>query len=346
MPTTLYSTLIHRYERIPKIAALVIVGAILMSLAAACGSGDDLVVYSGREEELVGPLIAQFEDETGLSVGVRYGSNAQLISTIREEGGNSPADVFFGSDPGSLGALSDRLTSLPAETLGQVDASFQSPDGLWVGITGRARTVVYNTDTLTEADLPDSILDFVDPSWKGRIGWAPTNGSFQAMVTAMRQTIGDEATRSWLDGIKANNPTEYPKNTPIVQAVGEGEVDVGFVNHYYLYRFLAEEGDSFAARNAFMAGGDPGAVVLVAGAGILDSSDHAPAAERFISFLLSTDAQQFFSDETFEYPLVEGVEPQAGLIPLDDIEVPDLDLSSLSDLEGTLDMLRDAGVIP
>ncbi len=331
--------------RLPAVIAAV---ALLMLLASACGTsgGNDLVIYSGREEELIGPLIEQFEEQTGLSVGVRYGSNAELIATISEEGGNSPADVFFGSDPGSLGALSERLRVLPNDTLDQVDDSFRSPDGVWVGITGRARTVVYNTDVLTEENLPTSILDFVDPIWEGRIGWAPTNGSFQSMVTAMRQTVGNETTRDWLEGIKANNPIEYPKNTPIVQAVGDGEVDVGFVNHYYLFRFLAEEGDSFPARNAFMAGGDPGAVVLVAGAGILNSADHVPAAERFISFLLSQDAQQYFSRETFEYPLVEGVEPQAGLIPLGEIEVPELDLSDLSDLEGTLDLLRDTGVIP
>ncbi|MCH7579722.1 MAG: iron ABC transporter substrate-binding protein [Chloroflexi bacterium] len=338
--------LLRRFRGAAAIAAL---SASLLVFVAACGGGEgsaDLVIYSGREEDLVGPLIDQFEEETGLDVGVRYGSNAQLIATIFEEGGNSPADVFFGSDPGSLGALSDKLGVLPASILEQVPVSFRSPLGTWVGVTGRARTVVYNTDALTEADLPESIFDFTDPVWKGRIGWAPTNGSFQSMVTAMRQIVGDDETREWLEGIKANNPTEYPKNTPIVQAVANGEVDVGFVNHYYLHRFLAEEGDSFSARNAFMRGGDAGAVVLVAGAGILKSADHQPAAERFIDFLLSVEAQQYFSDETFEYPLVEGVAPQADLVPLEEIEVPDLDLSSLSDLEGTLDLLRSVGVIP
>ena len=338
--------LLRRFRGAAAIAAL---SASLLVFVAACGGGEgsaDLVIYSGREEDLVGPLIDQFEEETGLDVGVRYGSNAQLIATIFEEGGNSPADVFFGSDPGSLGALSDKLGVLPASILEQVPVSFRSPLGTWVGGTGRARTVVYNTDALTEADLPESIFDFTDPVWKGRIGWAPTNGSFQSMVTAMRQIVGDDETREWLEGIKANNPTEYPKNTPIVQAVANGEVDVGFVNHYYLHRFLAEEGDSFSARNAFMRGGDAGAVVLVAGAGILKSADHQPAAERFIDFLLSVEAQQYFSDETFEYPLVEGVAPQADLVPLEEIEVPDLDLSSLSDLEGTLDLLRSVGVIP
>ncbi len=352
-----------------RLAAVAVAIALLMLLAAACGDGSsgsptpepdpqadpepqveevtgDLVIYSGRREELVGPIIQRFEDETSINVKVRYGSNGGLIGTIFEEGSNSPADVFFGSDPGALGALSDRFLPLPSSILSRVDTSFRSREGNWVGVSGRARVVVYNTGALTEADLPDSIFDFTDPRWKGRIGWAPTNGSFQAMVTAMRLTAGEEPTRRWLEGIKANDPREYANNVATVRATADDEIDVGFVNHYYLHRFLAEEGESFAARNYYLKGGDPGAVVLVAGAGILETSDNVPAAERFIEFLLEQEAQQYFSDETFEYPLVEGVEPQAGLVPLADIDVPDLDLSSLSDLEGTLELLRDAGVIP
>ena len=321
-----------------------------MLIAAACGGDGDgdgnLVVYSGREEELIGPLISQFEDETGIDVAVRYGSNAGLVATIFEEGGNSPADVYFGSDPGALGALIGRLTVLPDDILSRVDAPFRSQVGRWVGISGRARVIVYNTGALTEADLPSSIYDFTDPIWRGRIGWAPTNGSFQSMITAMRLIDGEEATRAWLEGIKANDPIEYPKNTPIVQAAAAGEIDVGFVNHYYLFRFLAEEGESFSARNYYLEGGDSGAVVLVAGAGILDSADHPAAAERFLDFLLSHDAQQYFATETFEYPLVAGVETNPILRPLAEIEVPDIDLSGLADLEGTLDLLRDTGVIP
>jgi len=238
------------------------------------------------------------------------------------------------------------LVPLPDAILNQVGPPFRSPDGLWVGISGRARVVVYNTDSVTDADLPASIFDFTDPAWKGRIGWAPTNGSFQAMVTAIRLTAGEAATRQWIEGIKANDPREYPNNVAIVQATGDGEIDVGFVNHYYLHRFLAEEGESFGARNYYLKGGDPGAVILVAGAGILEGADNVPAAERFLEFLLEEEAQQYFAERNFEYPLVPGVETQVGLVPIADLEVPDLDLSNLSDLEGTLDLLRDVGAIP
>jgi iron(III) transport system substrate-binding protein len=314
--------------------------------SATESASGNLVVYSGREEELIGPIIEQFEKATGIDVKVKYGSNSGLIGTIFEEGGNSPADLFLGSDPGALGVLSEQFVQLPDEILERVGTPFRSGEGTWIGLSGRARVVVYNTDKLSEADLPDSIFDFTEPEWKGRIGWAPTNGSFQAMVTAMRLTAGEDRTRDWLETIKENGAKEYPKNTPIVQAVADGEIDVGFVNHYYLYRFLAEHGDSFSARNYHLSGGDPGATVLVAGIGILDSSDNVPAARAFIDFLLSQQAQQYFTDETYEYPLIEGVQAQVGLKPLVSIEVPDLDLSRLSDLEGTLDLLREAGVIP
>ncbi|MEE9198361.1 MAG: iron ABC transporter substrate-binding protein [Dehalococcoidia bacterium] len=326
-------------------AAILLIG---LAVFGACGggAGGDLTIYSGREESLVGPIIEQFREATGIDVGVKYGSNPGLVATIQEEGDNSPADIFFGSEPGALGALEDRLTPLPEALLNRVASSFRSRQGKWVGISGRSRVVVYNTDRLTEADLPASILGFTDPQWKGRIGWAPTNGSFQAFVTALRKLEGEEVARQWLEGIRANNPKTYPKNTPIVKAVSEGEIDVGFVNHYYLFRFIAEEGEDFPARNYYPIGGDPGATVLVAGAGILDSAKNRENAERFLEFMLSTEAQQYFTRETFEYPLVEGVEHHALLVPLSQVQVPDIDLSQLSDLEATLKLLRDTGVLP
>jgi iron(III) transport system substrate-binding protein len=308
--------------------------------------GSTITVYSGRREELVDPIVDRFTDATGIKVQVRYGSNAGLIGTIFEEGSNSPADVFFGSDPGALGAISDRLITLPESILGLVDAPFRSQEGRWVGFSGRARVIVYNTENVTEDGLPASIFDFTDLAWKGRIGWAPTNGSFQTMVTAIRLMEGEERARQWLRSIKANDPGVYANNVAIVEAVGNGEMDVGFVNHYYLHRFLAEQGESFPARNYYLKGGDPGAVVLVAGAGILDASDDTAAAEKFLEFMLSPEAQQHYANENFEYPLVEGVQTGAALPPISSIEVPDIDLSGLSDLEGTLQLLRETGVIP
>ncbi len=346
----------HGKKRIFGLGSFALAAALLLGGCAQAGEPasapapapekQTLTIYSGRSEELVGPIIDQFASATGIDVQVRYGSTSEMAATILEEGKNSPADIFYAQDPAGLGAVEDLFAPIPGNILSQVEPRFRSPEGKWVGISGRARVIVYNTEKLSEADLPDDIWDFTDPEWRGRIGWAPTNGSFQAMVTAMRATWGEEKTRDWILGIQANQPGVYPKNTPQVAAAAAGEIDVGFVNHYYLYRFIAEEGESFAARNYHPRAGGPGAVILVAGAGILDTSQNKETAERFLEFMLSTVAQQYFAGQTFEYPVIEGVKTHRLLTPLAEINSPDIDMADMADLEGTLALLRETGVTP
>ena len=306
----------------------------------------DFVVYSGRSETLVGPIIDQFRVATGINVSVKYGKTAEVAATLLEEGAGSPADVFFAQDPGGLGAVAGMLTTLPDDILGLVPDWARSPHGKWVGISGRARVVVYNRAAVDEADMPASLTGFTDPSWKGRIGWAPTNGSFQAMVTAMRVLWGEDKSAQWLRGIQANEPQAYPKNTPTVAAAASGEIDVGFVNHYYLHRFLQEQGESFGARNYFMNEGGPGSVVLVAGSGILSTATNRENAEKFLRFMLSKVSQQYFASQTFEYPLIDGVAIDRLLPPLADLTKPTIDMVSLADLKGTQRLLRNLGIIP
>lgn len=305
-----------------------------------------ITVYSGRTKSLVGPLLDRVGSEIGVDVRVRYGDTAQLAAAILEEGPRTPADVFFAQDAGALGAVSKagRFTVLPQNLLNKVDAKFRSPGGEWVGVSGRARVVVYNTQLLKEADLPESIWGFTDPKWKGRIGWPPTNGSFQAFVTGMRTLEGDQKARQWLEGIKANNPKAYKDNTATVLAVAAGEVQVGFVNHYYLFGQLKQKGESFTARNYYTKG-DVGAMMNVAGAGILKASKNQDAAARFIQYLLSEAGQQYFVEQTFEYPLSSGQPTYPGVKPLSEIQVPTLDLGNLEDLDGTLKLLRDTGIL-
>ena len=308
-----------------------------------------LTVYSGRSQSLVQPLLEAFGEQTGVSIKVKYASSASTAATLLEEGDNSPADVVFLQDPGSLGSLAAQgmLVELPQATLEKVDARFRDPDGRWIGTSGRARTIVYNTETINpDTDLPASILDYTGEEWKGRVGWAPRNGSFQSFVTALRLQLGEDGARAWLKGMKDNDAQEYPNNVSIVQATANGEVDVGFVNHYYLERFLEEHGAEFTARNHFIGNGDAGALVLVAGAGILEVSENKETAKEFIEFLLSKQAQEYFTSETKEYPVSAGVEPVGDLPTLDSLDPPDVDLGSLSDLEGTIDLLRDVGVLP
>ena len=324
------------------------VGAILF---AACGGGadssDQITLYSGRSESLIGPLISQFETDTGIDVRVRYGDSASLAAQILEEGDRSPADVFLAQDAGALGAVEDAglLQPLPNDILNRVDPSFRSGAGAWVGVSGRARVLVYSTDQLTEADLPSSIFDLVQPEWRGRVGWAPTNGSFQAFVTALRETIGDDRTADWLRAMIDNDVQEYTSNTPIVQAVGDGDLDIGLVNHYYLWRFLAED-NNFPAANLYTDPGQAGALVNVAGAGLIASAGDNPAALRFIDYLLEPSAQRYFGAETNEYPLIDGIDPNPGIPSLTTLNPPALSLTTLTDLEGTLDLLRDVGALP
>jgi iron(III) transport system substrate-binding protein len=316
------------------------------SESSASGAGQ-LVVYSGRSESLVAPLIEMFKEQSGIDVEVRYGSTSEMAALILEEGENSPADVYYGQDAGALGALSKEgvLAPLPQATLDKVEERFRSSVGEWVGTSGRARVVVYNTSKLQESDLPASITGFTDPAWSGRIGWAPTNGSFQAFVTAFRAQAGEEATRLWLEGIKANQPKVYEGNAQVVQAVADGEIDVGFVNHYYLYQFLKDQGEAFPVRNFYPSEGDIGALINVAGAGIVKTAGNPEAAQQFVDYLLSQEAQQYFADETYEYPLIDGITTNELLKPLSDIETPELDLSTLEDLPGTLTLLQDTGVL-
>lgn len=306
-----------------------------------------VVVYSGRSESLVAPLFEQFTEATGVLVEARYGDTAELAATILEEGANSPADLFFAQDAGALGALdaAGLLAPLPQASLDAVEPRFRSAQGDWVGVSGRARVVVYNTAKLQEADLPASITGFAAPEWAGRVGWAPTNGSFQAFVTAMRVQLGEDAARKWLEEMVANETKVYERNAAIVSAVAAGEIDVGFVNHYYLYQLQQESGDTLEAANYYPADGDVGALINIAGAGILKTAQSPGGAQQLLDYLLSADGQQYFSEQTFEYPLAAGVQPDPRLRPLSEIKTPELDLNNLSDLQGTLKLLQDVGAL-
>lgn len=319
-------------------------------VAVACGGdADTLTVYSGRSEELVQPVIDLFEEETGIDVAVRYADSAELAATILQEGENSPADVFFAQDPASLGtvALEGLFVALPQSLVSEVPAEFSDENGLWVGTSGRARTVVYDTTKVDPADLPETEDGFVDPQWEGRVAIAPTNGSFLAFVAAKILIDGEGATLAWLEGMKANEAPTYPKNSVIVAAVDDGEVETGLVNHYYLYRRIDEEGaDNVVAANYFLPGGGAGSLVMPAGAGVLATAANPDRAEEFIAFLLSPAAQEYFATETFEYPIISGVPASPGLPPLSSLNPPLINLSELATvLDRATDLVAEAGLL-
>jgi iron(III) transport system substrate-binding protein len=344
--------------------------AVLGLVAAACGDDDGgtadtgdtgdtegttdddaeasgtITVYSGRSEELVAPLFEQFTDDTGIEVEARYGDTAEMAAQLLEEGDNSPADVFFAQDAGALGAVAGEgmFAELDGEQLDAVDPALRSTDDRWVGVSGRARVVAYNTEALEEDDLPDSILDFTDAEWADRLGWAPTNGSFQAFVTALRVLDGEDAAETWLREIDGNGARAYESNSTIVQAVGAGEVDAGFVNHYYLFQLKAEDPD-LPVENKYYGGGDAGGLVNVAGVGVLETSTNADAASAFVDYLLAEEGQTYFAEETYEIPLAAGVEPVEGVPTIDELTLPDIELERLEDLAGTLELLGRLNIV-
>jgi iron(III) transport system substrate-binding protein len=308
----------------------------------------ELTLYSGRGEALVGELISFIEDlYPEFTVRPRYNAAADLVNQIQTEGGNSPADVFFSVNAGSLGALKDagRAVELPEEVLEMVPAAFRDPDGQWTGTSGRARTIPYNTEAFADDDIPDDVFAFPETeAFRDSIGWAPTYSSFQAFVTAMRVLNGDDAAREWLEGMQELGVQEYSDEFLVSQAVADGEITAGFANHYYIQRVLAGRPDAPIA-TAFTEG-DAGAIFNVAGALVLDTAADETLASNFVRHLLSAEAQDYFARTTFEYPLVPGVEPIGELPTIDELNPPEgLDLTQLSDLEGTVRLMRDVGVL-
>lgn len=335
----------------PRILLLLLAVPLLAFAVSACGddgpSEDALVVYSGRNEDLVGPLVERFEQETGIETEVKYADSPELAATIIEEGDASPADAFFSQDAGALGALQSEslLGKLPAATLDKVPEAFRSAQGDWVGTSARARVIAYDKRELQPDDLPASVLDLTDEEWKGRIAWAPTNASFQSFVTAMRAELGEEETKAWLEAMLANDVQPYENNIAIRDAIAKGEIDAGLLNHYYVAEAIAEEGEDYPVGIYEPGDGDIGALVNVAGAGILASANQQEKAQRFVDFLLTDASQEYFADELKEYPVVPGVEADPSLQPLDEIEQPDIDLNQLDDLQGTVELLQQTGVL-
>ena len=309
---------------------------------------ETLTIYSGRSKGLVEPIIKQFEKETGIQVKVNYAGTTQLAAALLTEGDKSPAALFWAQDAGALGAVSkkDLFEKLPDSILTQIPSGFRDAAGYWVATSGRARVLAYSPERVKTEALPQSIFDLTQAEWKGRVGWAPTNASFQAFVTALRVQIGEERTAAWLRGMKANGVKRYAKNTPIIEALAAGEIDLGLPNHYYLLRF--KKGNSgFPVAQTFFKASDPGNLVNIAGIGLLKSSENKAAALKLIEFLLSAKAQQYFTSDVFEYPVIEGVIPNANLVPLSELLelAPTFNLNDMDDLEGTVELLRSVDIL-
>ena len=347
---SLVSSLFSRLRLRDGPAAFVLLLIVLAPLA--CHRADpsedpgSLVIYAAREEQLVGPVVERFREETGVRVEVKYGGTAQVAATLLEEGDASPADLFWTRDPGGLGALSGKLKSLPSDILDLVPSKARSSEGQWVGITARVRALVYNPQRVDAQELPRSLHDLTQDRWKNRVGWSPTSGPTQTMITFMRHAWGEEETRRWLAALEENGAIKYGGHTSVVAAVHRGEVDVGLVNHYYVHRFREEHGQDAAVKNHHLPEKGPGNLAMVSGAGVLRTARNEANAHAFLRYLLSAHAQAYFTHQTFEYPMVEAVPIHPDLTPLAEINTPEANMDDLADLQATLGLLRELGVVP
>jgi iron(III) transport system substrate-binding protein len=339
-----------------KALSAIAAAALLIPVLAACSSDSnssdqsaepsELVVYSGRSEELVGPLFAEFTKATGITISARYGDSAELAAQMFEEGDRSPAQVFFSQDAGALGSVEELLGTLPESVTSLVAEQYRAVNNTWTGVTGRARVIAYDAQNVPADQVPQSVFELTEEKWRGQVAIAPTNASFQSFVTAMRMTQGEDVTKEWLTGLVNNDVQTYEKNGLILDAVDSGQVQLGLVNHYYWYEKAAEVGEeNMRAQVSFMAPKDPGSLVNVAGVGILKGASENSAAIEFTQWLLSPSTQEWFVANTFEYPLIAGVASAPNLPALDTLAGPDIKLAQLADLPGTLAMLQDVGLL-
>ena len=320
----------------------------LAALAATPLTAQQITLYSGRGETLVAPIIATFTQETGITVNVRYGGTAELAILLQEEGDASPADLFWAQDVAALGTIKPMFAPLPEETLDRVREIYRDAEGRWIGTSGRSRLVIYSPERVAADELPRTMAELTDERFRGRMALSPTNGSFIAHVAALRIAEGDEATLEWLKGLAAIDPVMVRNNTAGYQAIADGEADIMLTNNYYLGRFLASDPD-FPVAQALFEAGDLGNLMMSAGIGVLDSSDSHDHAVAFIDYLLGQTAQQYFTGTVYEFPVAgSGIVPVTGMgVSYADAAeaAPDFDLNLIVDMEGTLDLIREAGLI-
>ena len=317
-----------------RLLATVAAAVLPLSLLAACGEDEpSLVIYNAQHEELISEVAKAFTEETGIEVKLRNGSDLELANQIVSEGEASPADVFLTENSPAMTLVDskDLFAPLDDATLEQIPAQYRPDDGHWTGFAGRSTVMVYNTDMLGESDLPSSLMDLAKPEWKGRISFSPTGADFQAIVSAVLATQGEEKTRAWLEGLKENG-TVYDGNNVVLQSVDDGEIEAGVIYHYYWYRDQEESGEnSDTSKLHFFSAGDPGAFVSVSGAGVLESSDDAADAQRFVEYLVSEKGQQVIADSyALEYTLNPKVDLGRGVKPLSELQPPKVDVSDLN----------------
>lgn len=318
------------------------------SSAAGALAGQSITVYNGQHEQTTAMLVSVFEKRTGVKVSVRSDDEAELGNQIIQEGSSSPADVFYTENTPVLEHLREQnlLARLAPTTLAAISARYNSPQGNWVGVSGRVSVLVYNTSQISPASLPSSILALAEPRWKGKLGVAPSETDFQPLITAITKLDGAAAAEKWLEGIKANSKI-YPDNETVVAQINNGESAIGLINHYYWYRLRDEVGKSgLHSALHYYAPHDPGYLLNVSGAAVLKSSSHQAAAQAFVAFLVSREGQEAIAhSHSYEYPLRPGVSAASSLPSFDELQLAPVTLSELGDGSAPLALEQKLGLL-
>ena len=323
--------------------------AVTLPLLVSCSSdsGPSLVVYNAQHEELIDEVAKAFTKKTGIQVELRNGSDLELANQLVEEGDASPADVFLTENSPAMTLVDDKqmFAKLPPTTLDRIPDQYRPDDGEWTGFAARSTVLVYNTDQLGEDELPTSLMDLAKPAWKDRISFSPTGADFQAIVSAVLATQGEQATKDWLAGLKANGAV-YDGNNVVLESVNSGEVPAGVIYHYYWYRDQEESGEnSDSSRLHFFDKSDPGAFISVSGAGVLKSSDDAADARKFVDYLTSKEGQQVIADSyALEYTLNPQVALDRDVKPLSELQPPTVDVSDLNGPK-VVSLMQEAGFL-
>ncbi len=323
--------------------------ALAVPLLGACSSNDEpsLVVYNAQHEELIDLVAEKFTQKTGIEVALRNGADLELANQLVEEGDASPADVFLTENSPAMTLVDSKglFTELDQNTLDLIPDSYRPDDGRWTGFAARSTVLVYNTEQLAKDELPTSLLDLAKPEWKDKISFSPTGADFQAIVSAVLATEGEDATREWLAGLKENG-TVYDGNNVVLESVNSGEKPAGVIYHYYWYRDQQESGDnSDSSQLHFFGDQDPGGFVSISGAGVLKSSDDPSDAQKFVNYLASVEGQQVIADSyALEYTLNPDVDLGRGVRSLDDLDPPDVDVSDLNGPR-VVDLMEEAGFL-
>lgn len=335
-----------RWSRVAAVLSIVTV----VASATACSSdeqSDELLIYNAQHESLTKEWIDAFTKETGIKVTYRQGGDTELGNQLIAEGDASPADVFLTENSPAMAAVEDAglFADVDAATVEQVPAEYRPSTNKWTGVAARTTVFAYNTQKLQLGELPRSIMDLQQPEWKGRWGAPPPKPDFQAIVAAMLQLTGEEATSAWLTGMKTN-ATLLQDNIATLRAVNDGEIDGGIIYHYYWFRDQAKTKE-ISANTAlhYFRNQDPGAFISISGGGVLESSKKKDQAQQFLKFVTSKAGQEVLEKGTsFEYPVASGVPANPALPALDTLQAPKVDPSTL-DAAKVTDLMTKAGLL-